>query len=304
MSALDGILHAKILVVDDQEANVTLLDRMLRGAGYRAITSTRDPGKVFELHLVHRFDLILLDLQMPGLDGFQVMEQLKALEPGGYLPVLVVTAQPAHKLRALEAGAMDFVSKPFDLAEVLLRVRNLLRVRLLHQESKRLCERVVAEQQLSQRLLLEALPRSIAERLAAHPGTPPPGADGLVTESFAEVTLLFADLIELTKFAEGSSAQVLVGVLDEISAGLDVQGGHPGLDRQRIVGDAWLAAVGTPDALAARSIRAAGKALDLVEALDRFNAHGRYRLQVRVGLDGGPAAGAGRAAATSLHDLT
>jgi PAS domain S-box-containing protein len=128
------ILHANILIVDDQLANVLLLEQMLSGAGYTTLTSTRDPQVVCELHRKHRYDLILLDLQMPGLDGFQVMEGLKEIETDGYLPVLVITAQPDHKLRALKAGAKDFVSKPFDLAEVLLRVRNLLEVRLLHQK--------------------------------------------------------------------------------------------------------------------------------------------------------------------------
>ena len=80
----------------------------------------------------NRYSLILLDLQMPGMDGFQVMEGLKEIEEDGYLPVLVITAQPAHKLRALEAGAKDFVSKPFDLAELRARVHNILEVRLLH----------------------------------------------------------------------------------------------------------------------------------------------------------------------------
>ncbi len=130
------ILKAGILIVDDQEANVSLLEKMLRGAGYVSIASTRNPREVCELHRKHRYSLILLDLQMPGLDGFQVMEGLKAIETDGYLPVLVITAQPGHKLRALRAGAKDFVSKPFDLAEVLMRVYNLLEVRLLHLEAK------------------------------------------------------------------------------------------------------------------------------------------------------------------------
>ena len=117
----------------------------------------------------NRYDLILLDLQMPGMDGFQVMEGLKEIEPDGYLPVLVITAQPGHKLRALQAGAKDFVSKPFDLAEVLARVHNMLEVRLLHLETKRLYERVVAEQKVSERLLLNVLPASIAERLKGRP---------------------------------------------------------------------------------------------------------------------------------------
>jgi putative two-component system response regulator len=127
------ILQGKILIVDDQEVNLLLLERTLRSAGYAAITSTRDPSQVCALYLQHRYDLILLDLQMPVMDGFQVLEGLKKIERGDYLPVLVVTAQPGHKLRALQAGAKDFISKPFELAEVLARVHNLLEVRLLHQ---------------------------------------------------------------------------------------------------------------------------------------------------------------------------
>ena len=128
------ILKAGILIVDDQEANVLLLEKMLRNAGYERITSTMDPRTVCPLHLEHRYDLILLDLQMPDMDGFQVMEGLKEIETTGYLPVLVITAQPAHKLRALQAGAKDFVSKPFDLVEVQTRIHNMLEVRLLYQK--------------------------------------------------------------------------------------------------------------------------------------------------------------------------
>ena len=127
------ILNANILIVDDQEANVMLLEKMLRNAGYTQITTTMDPRAVFPLYQEHRYDLILLDLQMPGFDGFQVMEILKEIE-SGYLPVLVITAQPAHKLRALQAGAKDFVSKPFDLIEVETRIHNMLEVRLLYRK--------------------------------------------------------------------------------------------------------------------------------------------------------------------------
>src|ERR1700683_149433 len=113
VSAAD-ILNARILVVDDREANVRLLEGMLRIAGYTCIASTTDPNEVCELHRRNRYGLILLDLQMPGMDGFQVMEGLKEIEEDGYLPVLVITAQPEHKLRALEAGAKDFGRQPFD----------------------------------------------------------------------------------------------------------------------------------------------------------------------------------------------
>jgi signal transduction histidine kinase len=130
------ILNARILVVDDKEANVRLMEGMLRLAGYASIESTTDPNRVCELHSKNRYSLILLDLQMPVMDGFQVMEGLKKIEDDGYLPVLVITAQPDHKLRALQAGAKDFVTKPFDMAELRARVHNILEVRLLHLEAK------------------------------------------------------------------------------------------------------------------------------------------------------------------------
>ncbi|MEO8331751.1 MAG: response regulator, partial [Gallionella sp.] len=115
------ILDACILIVDDQRSNVDLLDQMLRDAGYTCIASTTDPHAVCDLHRKNHYDLILLDLLMPGMDGFEVMEGLKEFEADGYLPVLVITAQPEHKLRALAGGAKDFVAKPFDLVEVKTR---------------------------------------------------------------------------------------------------------------------------------------------------------------------------------------
>ena len=128
------ILNASILVVDDQQSNVLLLEEMLRDKGYACVASTTDPHAVRELHRKHRYDLILLDLLMPGMDGFQVMEGLKEIETDGYLPVLVITAEPDHKLRALAAGAKDFVAKPFDLIEVQTRIHNMLEVRLLYKK--------------------------------------------------------------------------------------------------------------------------------------------------------------------------
>ncbi|OGU22089.1 MAG: histidine kinase [Hydrogenophilales bacterium RIFOXYD1_FULL_62_11] len=132
MVSQDDILNASILIVDDQDANVQLLAQLLHEAGYVHVESTMNPREVFALHRTNHYDLILLDLQMPDMDGFQVMEGLKTDEVDAYLPVLVITAQPGHKLRALQAGARDFISKPFDLVEVKTRIRNMLEVRLLY----------------------------------------------------------------------------------------------------------------------------------------------------------------------------
>jgi PAS domain S-box-containing protein len=126
------ILQAQILIVDDQQDNIDLLTQMLTEAGYARLASTMDPREVCALHRQNRYDLILLDLQMPGMDGFQVIEALKTNQADAYLPVLVITAQPGHKLRALQQGAKDFISKPLDLIEAKTRIHNMLEVRLLY----------------------------------------------------------------------------------------------------------------------------------------------------------------------------
>jgi CheY-like chemotaxis protein len=142
------ILDARILIVDDQPANVQLLTQLLREAGYSNVDAATQSTEVCDLHRRNRYDAILLDLQMPGMDGFQVMEELKADAGGGYLPVLVLTAQPGHKLRALQGGARDFISKPFDLVEVKTRIHNMLEVRLLYkrlEDHNRLLEKAVLD---------------------------------------------------------------------------------------------------------------------------------------------------------------
>lgn len=128
------IFNASILIVDDQEANVALLEMLLSDAGYTNVSATSDSQEVCALHRKHRYDLILLDLQLPVMDGFQVMEALKTNKDDPYLPVIVLTAQPGHKVPALLAGAKDFISKPFDLIEVKTRIRNVLEVRLLYKK--------------------------------------------------------------------------------------------------------------------------------------------------------------------------
>jgi PAS domain S-box-containing protein len=159
------ILQARILIVDDQSSNVQLLEQLLDAAGYSAVTATTEPQQVCALHLQHGYDLILLDLQMPLMDGFEVMAALKAQLINDYLPVIVLTAQPAHKLRALQSGAKDFISKPFDLIEVKTRIRNMLEVRLLYkklEEHNRLLETKVAERTAELRQS-EARYRSLTE---------------------------------------------------------------------------------------------------------------------------------------------
>lgn len=130
--------EGKILIVDDNPANVAFIENILREDGYNRIDSTVDPGAVRALYRSNRYDLIALDIHMPAWDGFDIMEQLRVDNPEDYLPILVLTSDnsTATHHRCLASGAKDFISKPFKKEEVLLRVRNILEVRLLHNQLK------------------------------------------------------------------------------------------------------------------------------------------------------------------------
>jgi len=310
------ILNARILIVDDMEANVRLIERALQGVGYVSVASTRDPRKVCELHRENRYDLILLDLNMPGLDGFQVMEALKEVEANGYLSILVVTAQPAHKLRALQAGAKDFISKPFDLVELQARVHNMLEVRLLHKETtvhaamlaqslremeesramirqqnielRILYDQIVDEQKLSERLLINVLPHAISERLKMRREAIGDGFSDVIADSFSEATVLFADLVGFTRFSATVSPERLVVLLNEIFGDYDDIAHARGLEKIKSIGDAYMAAAGLPVPAEDHAARAAHMALDMLEALSRFNARSGCNFETRIGINSGP----------------
>lgn len=159
---------ARILIVDDQEANVVYLERLLQRAGYTTVKSLTDPRMFSSFFTIFQPDLILLDLHMPHLDGFAVMEHLVPAMPGGtYLPILVLTADITKeaKERALSMGARDFLTKPFDPTEVLLRIGNLLETRFLHVRLKDYNQSL--EQKVRERTReLEEAQIEILERLA------------------------------------------------------------------------------------------------------------------------------------------
>ena len=282
-----ALFKAKVLVVDDLPANILLLERMLGDAGYTSVTSTVDPRAVCALHEKNRYDLIVLDLQMPGMDGFEVMEGLQKIEHEGYLPVLVITAQPDHKLRALRSGARDFISKPIDVAEVLMRVHNLLEVRLLHaeirrknDELKKLFDQVVAERKLSERLALHVPADSIAARLQARPD--------VSADSFADVTMVIADVVGFAEMTPAVSSERLTLVLEQVFTVFDGLAAGRGLRKIKTLGNSYMAAAGVPVPSSDHAVRAAHLSLDMIAELDRFNERSDSALQVRIGIATGP----------------
>jgi class 3 adenylate cyclase/CheY-like chemotaxis protein len=202
------IRAANVLIVDDNEDNVLLLEEILRSAGYSSVASTTEPREVCALHLKNHYDLILLDLQMPGMDGFQVMDSLKEIEADGYLPVIVFTAQPSHELRALKAGARDFVKKPLNPPEVLMRVHNLLEVRLLHKELTSYGKKLEIRNQLICKTFGRYLSEDIVESLLASPEALELGGVR------RRVTMVMADLRGFTSMSESLPPERVVSIIN------------------------------------------------------------------------------------------
>jgi adenylate cyclase len=289
MISLSSTLKARLLIVDDQAVNVLLLERLLSGAGYTDISSTQKPTEVMELHRQNRYDLILLDLNMPEMDGFQVMEGLKEIEAEGTLPVLVITAQPNEKLRALEFGALDFLSKPFEIAEVLARVQNLLQVRMLHLETQKLYEQVLLAQNLSEMLLNNVLPQAIAARLKGRSKLTAGHLNQAIVDSYANVTVLFADIVGFTAFSQGVSPEFMVGVLNDIFTRFDHIAEQWGLEKIKTIGDCYMAAAGLPVVVPDHADRAAHMSLDMLIAIQDFNTSSQHPLSIRIGISSGAA---------------
>lgn len=297
------LIKAKLLIVDDQAANVLLLERLLRSAGYTSISTTQNPTEVVGLHLQNQYDLILLDLNMPEMDGFQVMQDLRSVEGDGTLPVLVITAQPNEKLRALKAGALDFVSKPFDIAEVLARVQNLLQVRLLNLETQKLYEQVLVEQGLSDMLLHNVLPQAIADRLKGRSKLTADHLNQAIVDSYADVTVLFADIVGFTAFSQGVSPEVLVEVLNDLFTRFDHIADHRGLEKIKTIGDCYMAAAGLPTVVSDHADRAAHMALDMLDAIHDFNVNTQHPLNIRIGISTGAAVAGVIGKSKFLYDL-
>ncbi len=302
----NNLKSATILIVDDQQANVELLEAVLADEGYTNIHGTTDSRQAVPLFRALAPDLVLLDLHMPHQDGFAVMEQMcESIPPDAYVPILVLTADisPEAKRRALSEGARDFLSKPFDFDEVSARIRNLLETRLLHLQledrNRRLAQAMQdldAKRELSERLLLNVLPRPIADRLKRE-------EDGIIADSFPEATVLFADIVDFTSIAAGLAPEAVVIWLNDVFSFLDRLAERHGLEKIKTIGDCYMAVSGLPTPRSDHAEAAAELALALCnEMAGRAAPHGGP-LRMRIGIHSGPVVAGVIGARKFVYDL-
>ena len=281
--------NARILVVDDFDSLRSILVLTLHDLGYPNVTEAIDGQAALDLVRTQEFDLVILDIEMPRLDGYGVLAALKGDPLRRHLPVIVTSG--LHELdavvRCIELGAEDFLPKP--VHQVLLRaritsslerkrLRDLERLRLIESQAEK--ELLEFEKEKSERLLLNILPLAIAERLKQ--------GDHTIAERYESVTVLFADLIGFTTFANRTDPEQLVSLLNNLFSRFDHIAERHGLEKIKTIGDSYLVVGGLPEIRADHAEAVAEMALEMLTALEDLNLEQGTNLAMRIGLNSGP----------------
>ncbi|MBW4492472.1 MAG: response regulator [Oscillatoria princeps RMCB-10] len=272
---------AAVLVVDDIEANRDLLGRRLQRQGH-TVTLAQDGLQALELIQAQPFDLVLLDIMMPRMNGYQVLEHLKADPALRYIPVIMISAVDDldSVVKCIELGAEDYLTKPFNPVLLKARINACLEKKRLRDQEQAYLKQLQAEQEKSERLLLNILPEPIAELLKQGHNT--------IADSFGEVTVLFADIVDFTKLSAHISATELVNLLNEIFSAFDRLTLKHGLEKIKTIGDAYMVVGGVPVPRPDHAAAIAEMALDMQLAMAQFNAGRSEPFRIRIGINTGP----------------
>ncbi len=280
---------ASVLIVDDSRTLRRLLIRALAEIGISDVTEAADGREALELVTSKEFDLVLLDMEMPELDGLQVLYAIKTDPLIRSLPVIVISGaeQFDNAVKCIEMGAEDYLPKPFN--PVLLRarvmsslekkrLRDLDRVRLVELQYEK--ELLQLEKEKSEHLLLNILPRPIAERLK--------GGERTIADSHPQVTVLFADLVGFTQLSTKTAPQEMVNLLNEVFSHFDRLAERHGLEKIKTIGDNYMLVGGLPMARDDHAIAVAEMALDMIEDVARINEMNQRQISIRIGINTGP----------------
>jgi adenylate cyclase len=263
-----------VLVVDDEEQNRTLLRDPLEARGYE-VEEAENGLQALQKIAARPPDVILLDLMMPKMDGFEVCRHLRKYAKTSHLPILMITAlsERGDRLLGIQAGANDFLNKPIDIQDVILRVGNAVQLKQLH-------DQLQAEQEKSERLLLNILPKAIAERMKK--------GETDIAESHADATVLVADLVGFTTLSAHIDPEQIVQLLNEVFSAFDILVENHGLEKIKTIGDAYMVAGGISIPRPDHAEAIAELAINLREDIERLNQQYDTAIRLRIGISTGP----------------
>ena len=270
-----------ILVVDDLAENRELLDRRLARMGY-VVHAVESGQRALEFVAGRPVDLILLDIMMPGVNGIEVLRQLKADAATRHIPVVMLssTDQADTVVNCIQLGADDFLPKPFNPTLLMARIESSLNKKRLHDQEVHFLQQLQAERDVSERLLLNILPPPVAERLKR--------GEEVIADGFSEVTVLFSDFVGFTKYSAATAPKELVSRLNEIFSAFDQLCDQHGLEKIKMIGDAFMVAGGVPTPRPDHAAAVATLALAMHQEVARIGAERHQPFRMRVGLNSGP----------------
>ena len=270
-----------LLVVDDDSMNREMLARRLQRSGFN-ITTAENGRIALELLKQRAFDLVLLDIIMPELNGFHTLEFIKADPKLRHLPVIMLTAldEVDSTVRCIEAGAEDYVPKPFNTIILHARINASLEKKRLRDQEQAYLSELQAERAKSDRLLLNVLPTAIADRLKQGERT--------IVDSFREATVVFADIVGFTSFSANIAPSRTVQLLNDLFSGFDKLAETYELEKIKTIGDSYMVVGGVPTPRPEHAERCALMALDMLEVLNHFNRRNSLTLDIRIGINSGP----------------
>jgi len=286
---LEQTKSMKVLVVDDSKTLRRILIRELNSIGITNISEAGDGNEAVERLRVESFDLMLLDMEMPELDGLGVLKVVKSTPELSYLPVIIVSSAEDFDriVECIQVGAEDYLPKPFNAVLLRARVFSSLEKKRLRDldrehilELQREKEMLHIEQMKSEKLMLNILPKPIADRLKK--------GEKNIAGSYPEVTVLFSDLVGFTKMSAKKTAPELVKLLNDIFSRFDKRAELLGLEKIKTIGDAYMAVGGLPIPRSDHAEIVADMALGMYQDLADFNQANQQEIQMRIGIHSGP----------------
>ena len=279
-SAKDINQSSRILVVDDNASNRDILTRRLMRDGHQVVAADSGPAAL-ELTSSHAFDLILLDLVMPEMNGYEVLRRLKAAEHTRHIPVIIISAldELDSVVRCIEAGAEDYLTKPFDPILLRARIRACLEKKWLRDREQKFIRDLDFEKRRSEALLLHILPQSIVTRMR--------NGEMVIADHFSEATILFCDLVGFTSISKDLPADQTVDFLSKIFSAFDRLAAEHGVEKIKTIGDAYMVAGGIPEPQSDHAIRVVSLAPRMLEVVKAIGKSTKLNLQARIGIHSG-----------------